>query len=201
MITKNGMGNFDFEKLLSKSVSVHGHLCAGQVLGVKMAILGLRKIAITDPQETDRKKLIVFVEIDRCATDAIQSVTNCSLGKRTMKFMDYGKMAATFYNLDTGRVVRVIAKEDSRDRAKHYFPDIKNKYDAQLAAYKIMSDDELFDCMDVYVELRPEDMPGRPIKRVKCNSCGEYVQDKRDVIKDRQTLCKVCDQGGYYKIK
>ena len=91
----------DFDSLLEESVKVHGHLCAGQVLGVRMSMLGLREIGISDPKGADRKSLIVFVEMDRCATDAVQSVTGCSLGKRSMKFMDYGKMAATFLNLKT----------------------------------------------------------------------------------------------------
>src|SRR5512141_2841153 len=97
-----------FEALLQESVKIHGHLCAGQVLGVRMSMLGLREIGIGEPKGADRKSLIVFVETDRCATDAVQSVTGCSLGKRSMKFLDYGKMAATFLNLKTGRAIRVF---------------------------------------------------------------------------------------------
>jgi formylmethanofuran dehydrogenase subunit E len=189
---------FDFERLLSESVKIHGHLCPGQVLGVKMAMLGLKKIGIEEPKGKDRKDIIVFVEMDRCATDAVQSVTGCSLGHRTMKFMDYGKMAATFVNLKTNKAVRVIAKEDARDKAKKYFPEIHDKYKAQLEAYKIMSDAELFDIMDVKVNIKPEDMPGRPMKRVICDMCGEYVQDMRDVQKDGKNLCRTCAEGGYY---
>lgn len=191
----------DFEKLLDESVKIHGHLCPGQVLGVKMSMLGLSKIGIEDPKGKDRKSLIVFVEMDRCATDAVQSVTGCSLGHRTMKFMDYGKMAATFVNLKTGKAVRVVAKEEAREKAKEYFPQIENKYTAQLEAYKIMSDDELFDIMDVKVEIKPEDMPGRPLKRVKCNVCGEYVQDMREVYRDKKALCRPCADGGYYTLE
>lgn len=187
-----------FDRLLKESVTVHGHLCPGQVLGVKMAMLGLRMIGIEDPKGKDRKNLIVFVEMDRCATDAVQSVTGCSLGHRTMKFMDYGKMAATFVNLNTGRAVRVLAKEEARDRAKKYFPEIEDKYKAQLEAYKIMPDEELFETMDVSVQIRPEDMPGRPLRRVACDICGEYVQDMRDVLKNGKTLCRSCADGAYY---
>jgi formylmethanofuran dehydrogenase subunit E len=188
----------DFERLLAESVKIHGHLCPGQVLGVKMSILGLSKIGIEEPKGKDRKSLIVFVEMDRCATDAVQSVTGCSLGHRTMKFMDYGKMAATFVNLKTGRAVRVIAKEEARDKAKEYFPEIEDKYKAQLEAYKIMSDNDLFDIMDVKVDIKPEDMPGRPLRRIRCDSCGEYVQDIREVYRDGRILCKPCAVGGYY---
>jgi len=178
-----------------------------------MSMLGLKKIGIEDPKGKDRKNLIVFVEMDRCATDAIQSVTGCSLGQRTMKFMDYGKMAVTFLNLKTGKAVRVIAKEEAREKAREYFPNPlsppftkgemggfsgQNKYKAQVEAYKIMTDEELFQVMDVKVELKPEDMPGKPLRRVRCDKCGEYVQDMREIYQDGKVLCRPCADKGYY---
>lgn len=190
---------FNFASLFEESVRIHGHLCPGQVLGVKMSMLGLRKIGILDPKGKDRKCIIVFVEMDRCATDAVQSVTGCSLGHRTMKFMDYGKMAATFLNLKTGRSIRVVAKEESRQKAKELFPEIENKYVAQLDAYKIMSDEELFDVMEVTVKLSPEDRPGRPLRRVRCDTCGEYVQDLREVYMNGKVLCRFCAGPRYYE--
>ncbi|MBI5199087.1 MAG: formylmethanofuran dehydrogenase [Nitrospirae bacterium] len=189
----------DFERLLNESVKTHGHICPGQVLGVKMSMLGLKEIGIEDPKGKDKKNIIVFVEMDRCATDAVQSVTGCSLGRRTMKFVDYGKMAAAFLNLKTGQAIRVIAKEDAREKAKECFPEIKNKYTAQLEAYKVMSDKELFDVMEINVELKPEDMPGRPLRRIKCDLCGEYVQDMREIYREGKILCKPCADGGYYR--
>jgi formylmethanofuran dehydrogenase subunit E len=188
----------NFETLLTESATKHGHLCPGQVLGVRMSMLGLRMIGIEDPKGHDRKHIIVFVEMDRCATDAVQSVTGCSLGHRTMKFMDYGKLAATFINLRTGKAVRVLAREDAREGARVLLPDISDKYRAQLEAYKIMPDSELFDLMEVTVALRPEDMPGRPFRRVTCDACGEHVQDMRDIVRGGQTLCRPCAEGGYY---
>lgn len=198
MTAKKGNILCNFTSLLDESARIHGHLCPGQVLGVKMSMLGLSEIGITDPKGGDRKSIIVFVEMDRCATDAVQSVTGCSLGHRTMKFMDYGKMAATFVNLKTGEAVRVIAREDSRQKTREYFPEIENKYEAQLEAYKIMPDNELFDVMKVYVKINPEDMPGRPLRRVRCNCCGEYVQDMREVEIHGKVLCRPCADTGYY---
>ncbi len=192
---------FDFDKLLTESVKIHGHLCPGQVLGVRMAMHGLNKIEINDPKGRDRKKLYLFVEIDRCATDALQSVTGCSLGHRTMRFMDYGKMASTFVNLETGKAIRVIAREEAREKAKEYFPEIEDKYKCQLEAYKVMSDEELFYHQDVEISIPPQDMPGRPLSRVKCELCGEYVQDVRELMNKGRTLCKPCDRGGYYRVK
>ena len=187
-----------FESLLEESVRVHGHLCAGQVLGVRMSLLGLRHIGINDPKGVDRKQIIVFVEMDRCATDAVQSVTGCSLGRRTMKFMDFGKMAATFVNLGTGKAVRVLAREESRQQAKERFPHIENKYAGQLEAYGIMSDEDLFEVMPVQVQLRPEDMPGRPLSRIVCDVCGEHVQDGREIRREGTVLCKACAGSSYY---
>jgi formylmethanofuran dehydrogenase subunit E len=195
------MNRSNFETLLQKSVKMHGHLCPGQVLGVRMSMLGLREVGITDPKGRDRKNLVVFVEMDRCATDAVQSVTGCSLGKRSMKFMDYGKMAATYLNLKTGKAIRIVAREESREKAKEYFPNSENKYAGQLDAYKVMGDAELFDVMEVAVKVRPEDMPGRPLRRVLCDSCGEHVQDMREVFQDGRVLCAPCAQGGYYEVK
>jgi len=193
-------GKMTFEALLEESVRVHGHLCAGQVLGVRMSMLGLGEAGIVDPRGKDRKNIIVFVEMDRCATDAVQSVTGCSLGKRTMKFMDFGKMAATFLNLVTGKAVRVVAKEESRRRARELFPEIEDKYAAQIEAYKTMSAGELFDVMEVKVSVRPEDMPGRPLGRVLCSDCGEHVQDMRERIVGGRVLCRPCAEGGYYSL-
>lgn len=193
--------NYDFEKLLDESVRIHGHLCPGQVLGVRMSIYGLGKIGIGDPKGSDRKKLYLLVEIDRCATDALQSVTGCSLGKRSMRFIDYGKMAATFLNLETGESVRVVAREEARDKAKEYFPEIEDKYKCQLEAYKVMPDHELFHHETVTVTIPPEDMPGRPLRRVRCDLCCEYVQDIREVkTDDGKTLCRACAHGGYYSL-
>lgn len=200
-MSDNQKSNLNFEELLNESVKIHGHLCPGQVLGVRMSMFSLKKIKIQDPKGKDRKNLIVFAEIDRCATDAIQSVTGCSLGKRTLKFLDYGKMAATFVNLKTRYAVRVIAKEESREKAKNYFPEIEDKYKCQTEAYKIMPDDEMFKWEKVKVKIPEQDMPGRPLRRIKCEYCGEFVHDKRDVTMDGNLLCKACAQGTYYKVK
>ena len=189
----------DFDSLLERSTRIHGHLCPGQVLGVKMAMLGMEQVDLPVPEAGKReKRIIVYVEMDRCATDAIQTVTGCSLGHRTMKFCDYGKMAATFVNLETEKAVRIVAREDSRGKTKELFPEITDPYTAQMFAYKAMSNEELFDMMPVRVNIPPADMPGRPLKRISCSRCGEYVQDMRDVCRNGEVLCKACENGAYY---
>jgi len=139
----------------------HGHMCPGQVLGIRMAMLGLGSIGIDDPVK-DRKRLLTFVEIDRCATDAVSLVTGCRLGKRSLKFLDYGKVAATFVNVETGRAVRVVARDDSRAKAKAMFPALTDSSQAQLEAYKLMENEDLFNLEAVRVKLKPEDLPDAP---------------------------------------
>src|SRR5215510_11357796 len=124
------------DELLTKCEQTHGHLCAGQLLGVRMAMLGCILIGVTDPLGSDRKKLIVWVEIDRCMTDAVSAVTGVRLGKRTLKFLDYGKVAATFLNVDTGKAVRIVARESARDLADHMHPEIESKKNRQMIAYR-----------------------------------------------------------------
>ena len=188
-----------FEVLLERSTKIHGHICAGQVIGVRLSILGLKEIGIEDPK-AQRKEFYVLVEIDRCATDAIQSVTGCSLGKRSMKWLDYGIMAATFVNLKTDKAVRITALEEARETSKKYAPEIDDKYKQQLEAYRIMPDEELFKIQQVKVAIPNADMPGRPMQRVKCDECGDWVQDCREVLQDGKTLCRPCADGRYYEV-
>ena len=189
-----------FEDLLEEATRIHGHVCAGQVIGVRMCMLALSHLKINDPKGADRKKLYVFVEIDRCATDAIQTVTGCSLGKRSMNWIDHGVMAATFVNLDSKKAIRVTALEESRELSKKYCKDIEDKYTRQLEAYKIMPEEELFRVEAVSVEIPPENLPGRPLKRVRCENCSDWVQDNRDVQIDGKILCRSCAHGSYYKL-
>lgn len=188
-----------FEQLLEKSTKIHGHICAGQVIGVRMSMIGLREIGIDDPK-AQRKEFYVLVEIDRCATDAIQTVTGCSLGKRSLKWLDYGIMAATFVNLTTGKAVRITALEEARETSKKYCPQIGDKYQQQLEAYRIMPEEELFRIQAVRVPVPEEDMPGRPKRRVQCERCGDWVQDCREVMQEGKALCKPCAYGRYYEI-
>jgi formylmethanofuran dehydrogenase subunit E len=189
-----------FEQLLTESTRIHGHLCAGQVIGVRMAMAGLQRIGIDEPKGADRKKLYVLVEIDRCATDAIQSVTGCSLGKRSLRWVDFGVMAATFVNLDNNVAVRVTAREEARALSEAYCPEIVDKYQRQLEAYKVMPLTELFLFQDVKVSLPDCDMPGRPLRRVQCQRCGDWVQDCREKEQEGHILCRACTGERYYEV-
>ena len=187
------------DSLLATCEETHGHLCAGQLLGVRMALLGCDLLGITDPLGNDRKKLIVWVEIDRCMTDAVSAVTGTRLGKRTLKFLDYGKVAATFLNVDTGEAVRIAANESSRALADQRHPEMPNKKARQMATYREAADHELFSTEFVTIGLNDLDLPGHPRSRVTCNECGEGINDGREVVTISQgTLCQPCAFGPYY---
>jgi len=177
----------------------HGHMCPGQVLGVRMAMLGLRKLGIDEPVQ-QRKRLLTFVEIDRCATDAVSLVTGCRLGKRSLKLLDYGKLAATFVDLETHRAVRVAARDDARAKARGMFPELADSRQQQLEAYKVMDDTDLFMVHWVKVKLKPEDLPGRPRSRFTCEQCGEGVNDGRERRVEGRVLCRSCAGESYFEI-
>lgn len=177
----------------------HGHLCAGQILGIRMAMYGLRLLGVDDPAGRDRKRLVTYVEIDRCATDAITVVTGCRLGKRALKFRDFGKTAATFCDLETGRAVRVAAKESSKERARALYPQIPDREQQQMLAYREMPDEELFDCRWVRVTVPPEDLPGFKAPRVECAECGEGISFRREVLRNGRALCRACAGECYYE--
>src|ERR1044072_5082874 len=151
--------------LLKECERLHGHMCAGQLLGARMALLGCKLIGVDDPRGVDRKKLIVWVEIDRCMADAVGAVTGVRLGKRSLKYFDYGKVAATFLNTETNDAVRVVALEESRALADARHPEIESKKERQFLTYREASDEELFKVERVAVEYAEMEMPGRPRAR------------------------------------
>ena len=189
-----------FETLLKNSAAAHGHLCPGQVVGVRMAMLGCKLIGLDEPTRHDQiKKLIVYVEMDRCTADAVAYVTGVKLGRRSLKFVDYGIMAATFVNLETSKAYRIISTEESRELTAAYAPEIANKQTRQLEAYKRMPDGVLFRVQQVDVLIKEEDLPGPTRYKASCSRCGQVVRDRREVIKDGRSYCKPCAEHTYFK--
>ncbi|MBI5083471.1 MAG: TraR/DksA C4-type zinc finger protein [Acidobacteria bacterium] len=187
-----------FAEYEEQASQAHGHMCAGQVLGLRMAIHGLGLLGIDDPAGKQRKRLVTYVEIDRCATDAIGVVTGCRLGKRALKFVDFGKMAATFCDLETGRAVRVSAKESSKQRASEVYPEIEDKNRQQMKAYRELPDADLFEVQWVRVIVGAEDLPGFTGPRVACAECGEGISFRREVEVAGRALCRSCAGQRYY---
>jgi formylmethanofuran dehydrogenase subunit E len=191
----------DMDELLKEAEIAHGHLCAGQVLGVRMAMLGCARLGIADPRGKDRKRLVTFVEIDRCATDAIAVVTGCRLGKRALKFRDWGKMAATFVDVESGRAVRICARESSKEAARQLHPEIDNKNRQQMLAYRELPENILFTEEWVRVPLSEKEFPGYKAERAACAVCGEGINYDRYTIRDGQKVCHGCadPEARYYQ--
>jgi formylmethanofuran dehydrogenase subunit E len=183
----------NFDQLLVEAEAAHGHLCAGQILGVRMAQLGLSRLGFEGrPQGPDRKRLLTYVEIDRCATDAIALMTGCRLGKRALKFRDWGKMAATFVDLTADRAIRVVALEDSRELADKLYPHLESKTARQMQAYRELPDSQLFREQWVSVAIDPADLPGYRADRMVCARCGEGVNFGRFEVIGGEHLCLSC---------
>jgi formylmethanofuran dehydrogenase subunit E len=203
------------DDLLHDAEIAHGHLCAGQVLGVRMAMLALARLNIHDPRarhlpdgslNPDRKRLVTFVEIDRCATDAIGVVTGCRVGKRALKLRDFGKMAATFIDLNSPlnandyKGLRIVALESSKSRARELYPTLE-KNAQQMKAYRELPDADLFAEQWVRVPLPPSEFPGYKGERVACARCGEGVNFDRFIDHNNERLCLACanPKALYYK--
>jgi len=195
-----------FDDLLRQAEIAHGHLCAGQILGVRLAMLGCQRLGIDEPRTTDRKRLVTFVEIDRCATDAIAVVTGCRLGKRALKFRDWGKMAATFVDLNlpldplkdgtpTYKGIRIAALESSKQRARDLYPQIENKNQQQMLAYREMIDADLFHEQWVQVPIHPREMPGYKSPRIVCEQCGEGINYDREVRHSQFGVTRILCEG------
>ena len=189
----------EFNTLLEASARAHGHLCPGQVVGVRMAMLGCRLIGLDEPTRRDQiKKLLVYVEMDRCTADAVAHVTGVRLGRRSLKFVDYGIMAATFLNLESQAAYRILSTEESRSLAGSYAPEIDGKTRQQLAAYKRMPDCVLFRVQSVTVNLSEFDLPGPTRKKTICSRCGQVVRDDREAIVDGRPVCIPCTRQSYF---
>ena len=190
-----------FEDILSASAKNHGHFCPGQVVGVRMAMLGCRLIGLDNPRQDNQiKKLIVYVEMDRCAADAVAYVTGAKLGRRSLKYVDYGIMAATFLNLETNQAYRIISTEESRDLINKYAPEFNDKTTQEIEAYKRMPESILFRIQKVHVAISEFDLPGPTRKKVTCEGCGQVVRDNREVQINGKPYCRPCAHGAYFKV-
>jgi len=184
------------EALLEQSARMHKHLCPRQVLGVRMGMLAGTVLGLELPQED--KRLFTFMETDGCGADGVSVATGCWVGRRTMRMVDYGKMAATFVDTKTGRAVRIWPHPASRERAARYAPEIQGRWRAQLIGYQVMPDDELLVVQPVTLTVSLEAIISRHGVRVTCEHCGEEIINEREVLVDGQVLCRACAGDGYY---
>jgi formylmethanofuran dehydrogenase subunit E len=179
----------EFETYVKKVGDYHGHVCFGIAMGTKMSLAAMKYLGL-DP-EAKSKNLIVYAEIDRCMTDAIQVITGCTLGHRTLKYVDYGKFAATFVNLRNNQAIRVTIRESC---------EIKGTPEDVVGKMATLPENEVVDIQPVKVNISEFDLPGFPKKREDCYVCGERVMDGREVNVDGKLLCRACANGKYYEV-
>jgi formylmethanofuran dehydrogenase subunit E len=184
-------------KILRASVSHHNHLCPRQVLGARIGLAGAQALDLQTSQ--CYKRLLAILETDGCFADGVEAATGCSVGHRTMRVEDYGKIAATFVDIRHGRAVRVAPLLDARERAATYAPGEPRHYFAQLTAYQLMPDAELLSIQEVVINTPIRALISRPGVRVNCDLCGEEIINEREVVHREMTLCQACARGAYYQ--
>lgn len=183
---------------LEKSSRDHSHLCPRQILGVRMGLCGLKAVGLSANQGS--KRLLVITETDGCFVDGLTAATDCTVGHRTLRVEDYGKVAATFVDTQTGLAIRVAPALDIRERAYRYAPNEPRHYFAQMQAYQVMPDVEMFSVTEVHLAVSIAEIVSRPGVRVNCDRCGEEIMNEREVCKDGQVLCKACASSAYYQL-
>jgi formylmethanofuran dehydrogenase subunit E len=188
----------DMTKYYELSSARHSHLCPRQILGVRIGFAGAAALDLDVPRAD--KRLLVILETDGCFADGIEVVTGCTIGHRTLRVEDYGKIAATFVDVKTGTAMRVIPRLDVRERAYAYMPNERRHYFAQLEAYQIMPNEELLEVQTVELIKPIAEIVSRPGVRVNCSVCGEEIINEREVRRDGLKLCHNCVGKAYYRL-
>lgn len=186
------------DEVLKITAARHSHLCPRQVLGGRIGLAGVQALGLDAPRRD--KRLLVILETDGCFADGVEAATGCTVGHRTLRVEDYGKIAATFVDVSLGKAIRVSPHLDIRQRANQYAPEEKRRYFAQLTAYQLMPDDQLLSIQDVYLNTPIESLISRPGVRVNCELCGEEIINQREAMRDGMTLCKACIGTAYYQV-
>jgi formylmethanofuran dehydrogenase subunit E len=186
----------NLDALLEESARLHSHLCPRQVLGVRMGLAGGAALGMHLPRRD--KELLIIIETDGCFADGVVAATGCTVGHRTLRVEDYGKVAVTFVNVESGRAVRLAPRPDVRQRAHLYAPEQPRRYDAQLHGYQRMPDDELFVLQAVSLRTPVKHLVSRPGLRVNCQHCDEEIINQRELHREGKVLCAACAGQAYY---
>ena len=185
------------QRYIDKLLTLHDHVCPRQVLGLRMGLYAGELLDLDLPQAD--KRLFTFVENDGCFADGVMVATGCSLGHRTMHLMDFGKVGATFVDTQTSSAIRIAPRSTSRTAATALFPDIENRWQAQLRGYQVMPVSDLLTAMPVVLTLSLEKLISKPSQRTVCEICGEEITNEREIAVDGQLLCQSCAGDSYYR--
>lgn len=189
---------YTLQTLLEQTAARHSHLCPRQVLGVRIGLAGAAALGLDVPRRD--KRLLVILETDGCFADGVEVATGCTIGHRTLRVEDYGKIAAAFVDVKSERAVRVAPRPDIRQRAFAYAPPgEQRRYFIMLHAYQVMPDEALLTVQPVALRQPVTAIISRPLVRVNCAVCGEEIINEREVYLNGQPLCKSCASEGYYR--
>jgi len=188
--------NRDLQDILEISSARHTHLCPRQVLGARIGLAGAALLGIELPRYD--KRMLITLETDGCFADGIEAATGCTVGHRTLRIKDYGKIAATFVDAQTKQAFRVAPRFDVRERAYNYAPGESRHYFSQLQGYQVMPDNELLNIQAVQFTTPVDQIISRAGVRVNCEGCGEEIINEREIILSGQIFCYSCAMGGYY---
>lgn len=186
------------QTLLENSSERHNHLCPRQVLGVRIGLAGAHALGVEVPQR--KKRLLTIVESDGCFVDGLEAATGCTVGHRTLRVEDYGKIAATFVDTKLNAAVRVAPHLDVRQKAYLYAPDQEKRYFAQLNGYQVMPIDELVNIEEVMLSVPISEIISRAGVRVNCGVCGEEIINEREIMRNEMPVCKSCAGPSYYLV-
>lgn len=175
----------------------HTRLCPRQVLGARIGLHGAELLGLELPRPD--KRLLAIVETDGCFVDGVIAATGCRVGRRTLRVVDHGKVAATFVDVQTGRAVRARPSPDARRLAWAYVPTASDAWSAQLAAYQWMPTTELLEAEPVELRTPLQTLLGRAGLRVECLRCHEEIMNDRQVAIGDQVLCRSCAGDRYYE--
>ncbi len=192
------MNSGKLQAILQESSSHHSHLCPRQILGARLGLAGLSALGFEEPPA--QKRLIVIIESDGCFADGLIAATACTIGHRTLRVEDFGKTAATFVDTETRQAVRVFPELDIREKAYAYVLNESRHYFAQMQAYQIMPDAEMFAFSPVSLNTSLEAIISRPGMRVNCDVCGEEVMNEREIRIGESNVCASCAGESYYSV-
>lgn len=177
----------------------HDSFCPRQVLGLRIGMAGPEALGLDAPRHD--KRMLVLAETDGCFVDGVIVASGCTVGHRTLRVVDYGKVAATFIDTETGRAVRVWPRDDAREAALAVIgPEAESDWHAQLDGYQVMPEAALLNVQPVALTFSLAELLGRPGDRMVCEACGEEILNQRGVVRDGRTLCRGCAGSSYYTL-
>ena len=182
--------------ILSESAKRHKHLCPRQVLGARMGLFAAELLGIQLPRND--KRLLVISETDGCAIDGLIAATGCRVGSRTLRILDFGKVAATFTDVYTEETIRIVPRREARRLAVDHVFKARNDWEAMLAGYQVISAPELFVVQRVKLDMPLSEIISRPGRKTICEVCREEIINGREVLNKGVVLCRACDGAGYY---